>query len=217
MARGRRGQIIRDADQPDWLDEVLSIHHNAGAALSELNQRVYWDADDYDGAELIFPDGYEEIPNALSDALNIRTGVVVAHINQTSAGVQIIDTDGRASDFDAVLVTVPLGVLQQNRITFTPRLPVEKIEAISKLGMGVLDKLYLQFSEVFWDRDATWIATPENDLPQGQFNQWLNLAKYVDEPVIMAFNGGPAARSLASMDDTEMVQRAAMTLNLAYP
>lgn len=217
VARGRHGQLLRDADQPDWLEEVLSIHHNAGAALSEINQRVYEDADDYGGAELIFPNGYDQISDAVTSGLDIRLGVVVAAINQTQTGMQVTDAAGRITDFDAVLVTVPLGVLQQNRIEFTPPLPEEKIEAISKLGMGVLDKVYLQFSEVFWDQDATWIATPDNDLPQGQFNQWFNMAKYVNKPFVMALNGGPAARDLAALGDAEMVRRAVTTLNLAYP
>lgn len=217
IARGRHGQIMHDADQPDWLDEVLSIHHNAGAALSEINQRVYRTADDYEGAELIFPSGYDQITETISRNLDIRLNVEVSLINQTSTGIQIMGKDGHASDFDAVLVTVPLGVLQQGKIAFTPPLSGKKTAAITKLGMGVLDKLYLQFSEVFWDQDATWIATPENALPQGQFNQWLNLAKYIGQPFIMAFNGGPAAWDLASLDDAEVVRMATNTLNLAYP
>ena len=82
--------------------------------------------------------------------------------------------------------------------------------------MGVLDKVYLQFPDVFWDADTTWILTPENDLPRGQFNQWLNLAKFVDQPVLVAFNGGPPALDLAGLSDDEMIERAMQTLNLAY-
>ena len=119
--------------------------------------------------------------------------------------------------FDAVIITLPLGVLKQNAVRFTPPLPEEKQNAIQRLGMGLLDKVYLQFSEVFWDENKTWIATPQNNLPRGQFNQWLNLAKYIDEPVIMAFNGGPPAHDLAKLPDEVIVMRALQTLNLAYP
>ncbi|MEO1474642.1 MAG: FAD-dependent oxidoreductase, partial [Pseudomonadota bacterium] len=117
----------------------------------------------------------------------------------------------------AAIVTLPLGVLKQNTVTFTPPLPVEKQGAIDRLGMGLLDKVYLQFDDVFWDAETTWIATPENDLPEGQFNLWLNLAKYIDQPIILAFNGGPPARQLAAFSDEEILTKALKTLELAYP
>jgi lysine-specific histone demethylase 1 len=42
---------------------------------------------------------------------------------------------------DAVLVTVPLGVLKENVITFDPPLPEEKQSAIDRLGFGNLNKV----------------------------------------------------------------------------
>ena len=83
--------------------------------------------------------------------------------------------------------------------------------------MGVLDKVYLLFEEVFWDRDATWIATPENGLPRGQFNQWVNFYPALGAPLLMAFNGGPPALDLARMPDEAVIRRALDTLDRAYP
>jgi monoamine oxidase len=42
---------------------------------------------------------------------------------------------------EAVLVTVPLGVLKENVITFDPPLPEEKQSAIERLGFGNLNKV----------------------------------------------------------------------------
>lgn len=42
---------------------------------------------------------------------------------------------------EAVLVTVPLGVLKENVITFDPPLPEEKQSAIDRLGFGNLNKV----------------------------------------------------------------------------
>ena len=123
---------------------------------------------------------------------------------------------GRTASLDAVIITVPLGVLKAGTIKFSPALPDWKTAAINRLGMGTLDKLYLRYNEVFWDKDVTWIATPENGLPQGQFNQWLNLYRYTGQPVIMAFNGAQPARDLARLSDAELVKRARRTLDMAY-
>lgn len=41
---------------------------------------------------------------------------------------------------DAVLVTVPLGVLKRGAIAFDPPLPAAKQDVIQRLGFGVLNK-----------------------------------------------------------------------------
>ena len=82
--------------------------------------------------------------------------------------------------------------------------------------MGLLDKVYLLFDKPFWDEDKTWIITAETDLPRGQFNQWLNLTKYLGKPVILAFNGGSPAHDLAKLSDKEIVKRAVGVLKSAY-
>ncbi len=50
---------------------------------------------------------------------------------------------------DAVLVTVPLGVLKENIITFDPPLPEEKQSAIDRLGFGNLNKVNYYFLVLF--------------------------------------------------------------------
>jgi monoamine oxidase len=57
-----------------------------------------------------------------------------------------------------VLVTVPLGVLQAGRIAFHPHLPKGKREAIRKTGMGVFNKIFLEFGSVFWDQEDQLIG-----------------------------------------------------------
>ena len=47
----------------------------------------------------------------------------------------------------AAILTVSVGVLAKNHIKFTPKLPVEKQEAINGIDMGVMDYIGLQFTE----------------------------------------------------------------------
>ena len=62
---------------------------------------------------------------------------------------------------DAVLCTLPLGVLKQsiaqnpqgllNTVSFNPPLPDWKVESIKRLGYGNLNKVVLCFDRIFWD------------------------------------------------------------------
>ena len=49
---------------------------------------------------------------------------------------------------EAVLVTVPLGVLKENVIVFDPPLPEEKQSAIDRLGFGNLNKVRIFFCDL---------------------------------------------------------------------
>ena len=61
-------------------------------------------------------------------------------------------SNGTTIEADAVLITVPLGVLQNNGVKFNPPLPENKVNAMANdLEMGVLDKVAISFTEPFWD------------------------------------------------------------------
>ncbi len=215
VIRGAGGRLIMDEDAPDWLENVVLIQHDAGADISELNFDAYMDEDEYPGEDVIFPAGYESILSPLAGNYTIRKSEEVVAVSYDAGGVKVASNKGTAS-FDAVIVTLPLGVLKKGMVGFNPPLPEAKQQAIERLGMGTLDKLYLVFEEPFWDRDVTWIVTPENGFPRGQFNQWLNLYKYLDRPIILAFNGGPPALELSGLSDQDIVERAVATLKSSY-
>lgn len=59
--------------------------------------------------------------------------------------------------YDVVLVIVFLGVLKEGGIGFKLVLFVVKCWLILCFGMGFLDKVYLQFDCLFWDKDVIWI------------------------------------------------------------
>lgn len=48
---------------------------------------------------------------------------------------------GKSIEADAVVCTVPLGVLKRGKISFDPDLPEEKKQAIDALGYGLLNKV----------------------------------------------------------------------------
>ncbi|MEO1748071.1 MAG: FAD-dependent oxidoreductase [Pseudomonadota bacterium] len=217
VMRGKGGHDMSNERGPEWLEEVLEVQHSAGASLSEINSWAYWRDLDYDGVDVVFPNGYADALEALRGDYKMLLNRKIARVTQRSDSVKLSDDNDASVSFDVIVVTAPLGVLKRGDITFDPPLPARKQLAIDDLGFGLLDKLYLKFSDVFWDAEKTWIITPENDLPEGQFNQWLNLYPYIRQPVVVAFNGAQPARDISVLDDDDVVARALQTLAIAYP
>lgn len=90
---------------------------------------------------------------------------------------------------DAVIVTVPLGCLQRSTITFDPPLAPRIQSAISNLGFGNLEKLFLKFEVAWWitdtSSDAPEIFTflPPNSLPRGLPSQLITMFSLASIPI----------------------------------
>lgn len=209
------GKQLKEKELPKWLEEIFLYNNHAGTGAGSLNTLAYLFYSDYKGKEILFPDGYAQIFDQLKGDFEIKLSQIVSSVNYDKNGVQIV-TDSEKFDFDAVIITVPLGVLKSGNITFSPALPKEKQQAINKLGMGTLDKVYLQFDEVFWDKDPHLLITPTTDFDPGYFNSWVNLYALFKEPILVVFNGGPVALELAKESDETVVNGALKTILSAY-
>lgn len=77
---------------------------------------------------------------ALAKGLPIMYNNVVKRISYDQSGVQVT-AGNTVIAADAVVVTVPLGVLKKDSIKFEPALPERKLQAIRRLGFGVLNKV----------------------------------------------------------------------------
>ena len=152
------------------------------------------------GVDALFPAGYDRIVKHLATGLDVRTRVVVNRISARAKTVRI-DTSAGAFDADAVIVTVPLGVLKAGAIAFDPGLPVVKRDAIAALQMGVLAKTFLRFEKTFWPKGTDWHefigATP------GHWTEWVSLAK-TGAPVLLGFNAGARGRAVEAMNEREV-------------
>ncbi|MEM9274516.1 MAG: FAD-dependent oxidoreductase [Cyanobacteria bacterium P01_F01_bin.143] len=210
-----RGQKLEDEDLPDWVEEISYVNNVAGTSADSINQWAYALSNDYEGDELVFPDGYTKIFEYFQGNYEVVLNEIVKTVDYDENGVQLTSGSGQ-SEFDAVIVTVPLGVLKAGDITFNPTLPHDKQRAIERLGMGTLDKVYLQFDEVFWDKEPHMLVTPFTDYEPGYYNDWLNLYAIFGEPLLVVFNGGPAALALSTESDEKVVQGALSTIHRAY-
>jgi len=96
--------------------------------------------------------GYSCVPVALSEGLDIRLNIAVRAVRYNTNGVEVWAAPSRSPHTnhtvykaDAVLVTLPLGVLKTSAppsgVTFNPPLPEWKMQAIQRLGFGNLNKV----------------------------------------------------------------------------
>lgn len=211
--RDAEGNIVEPADFPSDFEDVTNIEHEFGAEVPALSPQAVDEGDELGGGDVTFPNGYLPVLEALIEGFEVDTGVIVERVDTTADTVVVTSADTRFSA-DAVLVTFPLGVLQAGDITFAPPLDSERRGAIDRLGMGVLDKVYVQFDEIFWEPDIDLLGYIGPD--RGHFSEWLNLAKYTGEPILVGFNAASAAETLETMSDQEVVAEAMVALRNMY-
>ncbi|MFE4912636.1 FAD-dependent oxidoreductase [Streptomyces sp. NPDC056652] len=135
------------------------------------------------------------------------TGAVVTRVARRTDDVTLTLTDGENLRADRCVVTVPIGVLKAGKITFEPALLSRKREAIEALGSGLLDKLWLQFPSVFWDKKADLIEWSDPTDP-GRWSLWVNGHQAFGKPVLLGFNAGSPAHDHAHLTDRQVLDSA---------
>jgi hypothetical protein len=120
------------------------------------------------------------------------------------------------------------GVLKAKRIAFSPALPAKKLRSISRLGMGVFNKVALRFPDAahamlpassaefltFFPRTLT-AANSKNG-----FYDWINYKKVRPEmrsPVLVGIAAGSFGKSIEGMSDAAIVAQVMAQLRASFP
>ncbi|RKP07982.1 flavin-containing amine oxidoreductase-domain containing protein [Thamnocephalis sphaerospora] len=143
----------------------------SNAALCGINEE-----DELLGEDMFVAGGYTRVLEKLAgDALlsHVRLQHVVTHIDYSalllSVGdmVQIATAEHGTFAADAVIITVPLGVLKAGVIQFTPPLSPQRQQAIECLGVGAHNKVILEFDHKlppFWPLGYAFLTLRPADL-----------------------------------------------------
>jgi len=174
-------------------------------AAENLSARNIEDAEEFDGHDVLFPGGYDQITHILARGLDIWLTSTVAQVRWGEGGAEVELSNGETRRTDQVIVTVPLGVLKSGAIRFAPELPGDKRQAIERLGMGLLNKHFLRFDRVFWAPEYDWHELMKET--PGRWSQWVSLAK-IGAPLLLGFTGADAARAVEPRDDRAIVAEA---------
>lgn len=153
------------------------------------------------GRDVLFPEGYAQIAEQLAKGLDIKYQQPVVRIEHGSDRILVETTKG-AYEADAAIVTLSVGVLKTGAVKFEPALPLEKREAIDAVPMGLMNKVVLRFSDVFWPRHQDFIEFAQETA--GPFHAFLNAWKYSGDPMLVTFAAGRQAELLESKTDKEI-------------
>jgi monoamine oxidase len=206
-------ELSAEEEKAAWFAISTNIVQEYAADVDDLSL-FYWDDDGgFGGGDVVFPDGYDQIVYGLAEGLDIRLSHAVQQVVHNNSGVRVITNQGEFTA-DYAIITLPLGVLKQGTVQFSPALPAAKQGAIDRLGMGLLNKLYLRFPDVFWDGDSDWIGYISEE--KGEWSDFFNLYKYTGQPVLLAFNAGEFARRLEAYSDRETVDACMEVLRTIY-
>ena len=171
-------------------------------------------------------DGYDRVIAWLARPLDdrIHLSSVVTSVQWEPDAVSVtVRRPGRSHtqriDARAVIITVPLGVLQappgaKGAIQFTPALR-SKSSALTTLGAGSALRVALLFREPFWTSDRFAKRHHADDLhamsflhgADGDFPTWWT-SYPVMAPLLVGWSGGTRARELSSLARTEIIERA---------
>ncbi|WP_136055032.1 FAD-dependent oxidoreductase [Microbacterium sp. K24] len=190
-------------DLSSWFPPALPPDPVAGEAVDETV-----DAADDDALQGARDDLTPLVEDAL-DGVKVSLSSPISRLAYDDTGVSVRLGTGEALSFDRVIVTVPLGVLQEQDLEFDPPLPFSNRNAIGALGMGRIETIWLQFDEAFWDADAAiWHAVGADV----GIRTWINLRPATGENILVGIVGGAAAEEFAALDDTEALESAMESL-----
>jgi monoamine oxidase len=205
-------------DPGPWdVDEIrrfvdAEIVMDSGAPLSWLSARYGFEPGVGEGDRWI-AGGYRLLTDHLAEGLDIRLRHPVRRIAVDAGGVTL-SGDAGSVRVDAVIVTVPLGVLAAGGVVFEPPLPGPHRAALSRLGMGRVEKVVLRYAERFWPAHPAGYYRVHGPAANC-VSEWLDATATDGVPTLVGLFAGPWLDDLWAGTDDQIAARAAAVIAAA--
>ncbi|HEX9260371.1 MAG TPA: FAD-dependent oxidoreductase [Acidimicrobiales bacterium] len=184
----------------EWHLEMLA-REDAGSGSRALSL-TWWDEDldVYGYGDSVLAAGYGDLAARLADGLDVRLGFRVTEVDLTDPALaRVVIDDGTVLLAEAVLVTLPIGVLKAGSVCFNPPLPEHKQSAIDRLGVGVLAKVAFVFDQVWWNEEQYVVGLVAHRVDERP-TAIVNLALTHGLPVLVLLAGGELGRWVETAD-----------------
>lgn len=230
------------------MNENIQRNHTAANDLLNLDYDAESEYIMCPGEEITIAKGYSSIIESLASILPcgvIQLGKKVCKIEwQQEYEVGIVENgddstrpvklhflDGTTLSADHVIVTVSLGVLKagitdsndSSILKFNPPLPDYKIEAISRLGYGVVNKLFLQLNPNCWNFDQFPFLQfvfhqSDSEFKNTKIPWWIRRTAFVSpiyrkSRVLLSWFTGEEALKLETLSDEVILDEVSTTLS----
>ena len=203
------------ATQQLYLNEQVNtmLEHEYAADVSDLSLEYYDEGTQFTGPDYLMIGGFDGITTGLATGQTILLSQVVSKIAYNATQAVVTTVAGRQFVADYVVVTLPLGVLQAGSVTFSPALSTAKAVSLTHVGMGVLNKIWLQFPYAFWLKSVciNYVSSTK-----GYFSETYNIQFYTGVPVLLMFNAATYGTAAESLTDGKVLTNAMAVLRLLY-
>ncbi|KAH7272510.1 Sec1-like protein [Fusarium solani] len=216
---------------------IANLEYSNATGLHNLSLPL-WDIDagnEWEGSHTMVVGGYQSVARGLvhcPTSLDLKTKFPVKsisyHVGEGMPSAAIECEDGSVVDADAVVCTIPLGVLKQNNIAFNPPLPSWKTDVVERLGFGILNKVVLVYDKVFWENDRHIFgvlrestnrhSTSQKDYAtnRGRFFQWFNVSNTTGLPCLIALMAGEAGFDTEHSSNDSLIAEATEVLRRVF-
>ena len=148
--------------------------------------------------------------SAVQPFVRLNTPIVsIAHATEPAT---ITAKDGTVFEANKVVVTVPVSILKNGSLNFSPALPGDFTNALAKFSMGGSLRVILEFKKNFWGNTVGYILGSSNvpeyfsiGMGRSDFNRTLSIT----------INGEKAAQ-YAALDDDALTSAILADLDLIY-
>ncbi len=172
-----------------------------GGPIEELSAYYFSTSTIFPGKDVLFPSGYDAVPNQIAIGLDIRLSTSVTAVDASGTGVKITTNSGSLTA-DYVVCTVPLGVLKTNAITFSPALPSAMQTAISRVKVGYVNKVFCNFDTNFWGTTNQYFGA--HTAQKGMLNYWLSYRKFSSINCLVGLAVGNAGKTIEGLSNAEI-------------
>ena len=146
--------------------------------------------------------GMDTLIHHFAKDVPVQFSQTVKRISYGSNGVHV-ETPQKKFTADGAVITVSVGVLRSGQIAFDPALPQSHRTALSRIGMGLFNKVILRFPQAFWPEEPDFVFVCDNSL----CSFYVNFAAYAGVPILIGLVGGAAAYEIEDLSDEAIVAR----------
>lgn len=220
VAQALRSRGWRSDRLGSWAAQV-EITQEYGLGPSTLGVRALQEGADQRGGDALVAGSYSRIVADLLAGLDVRLSTSVSAVRAADGSATVTLADGTTLVADAVVVAVPVALLQQGAIAIEP-MPLEVRRAIGSLRTGDLEKVVLRYDEPWWD-DVSVIGVvgggvagaPAGSLAALRWTEFYPLSDVLGFPSLVGFSGGLAAQARPA-DPQASVAEAVASLEAAF-